>query len=184
MVSELSGKKVLVVSTNNGVEQDELRVPVEELRAAGVEVTVAAVEAGSIKTTTGGESGAEQRADAAMSEVEDSDYDVLVVPGGTGNADSLRLDPDAQRLVNAFAASGRPVAAICHAPWLLVETDLVEGRKLTSYKSVRSDVVNAGGEWVDEAVVVDTDGAFTLITSRTPEDLNAFVTEIKNILSA
>jgi protease I len=76
------------------------------------------------------------------------------------------------------------VAAICHAPWLLVETDLVEGRKLTSYKSVRSDVVNAGGEWVDEAVVVDTDGAFTLITSRTPEDLNAFVTEIKNILSA
>lgn len=183
-MSDLSGKKVLVVSTNAGVEQDELAVPVEELRAAGAEVTVAAVEAGAVATTSGGEPGTEQSADAAMSDVDDAAYDLLVVPGGTGNSDSLRLDPDAQRIVNAFAASGRPVAAICHAPWLLVETDLVKGRKLTSFKSVRTDTVNAGAEWSDEEVVVDSHGAFTLITSRTPADLEAFVREIKAVLAA
>lgn len=113
-----------------------------------------------------------------------SAYDLLLIPGGTLNADSLRLDDKAMEIVRAFTSSGRPVAAICHGPWALVETGAVQGKRLTSYASLQTDVRNAGGEWVDEAVVTDDTGGWTLITSRDPGDLKEFLREIDATLTA
>ncbi|MFB0835443.1 DJ-1/PfpI/YhbO family deglycase/protease [Arthrobacter halodurans] len=184
-MAEISGKKILFVSTNSGVEQDELMVPLEELGAAGATVTVAAQKAGPIKTLIGdAEPGEDVQAERAMSDIDPAEFDLLVVPGGTLNADSLRLDEDAQRIVKAFASSGRPVASICHGPWLLIETGLAQGKMLTSYRSVRTDAVNAGAEWLDKAVVRCDMQGYTLVTSRDPGDLDAFVGEIKGVLGA
>ena len=121
--------------------------------------------------------------DQKISDVNESEYDLLLLPGGTLNADALRLDQDAQKTAKAFASSGRPVAALCHGPWLLVETGLVDGKTLTSYPSVKTDIVNAGGNWVDQEVKVCPAKEWTLITSRDPGDLEAFVGAIKEQLS-
>lgn len=174
-MSHLSGKRVLAVMTNYGVEQDEIVVPVEHLREAGAEVTVAASELAPIRTLTGDkEPGRTTDADQALDDVDPAGYDLLLVPGGTINADTLRRQDAALSLTKAFIASGRPIAAICHGPWLLVEADAVGGKRLTSYPSLQTDVRNAGGTWVDQEVVRDDAEGWTLITSRNPGDLPAF----------
>ncbi len=113
-------------------------------------------------------------ADVAVADATADDFDALVLPGGTTNPDQLRLDPDAVGFVKAFAQAGKPIAAICHGPWTLIEADLVRGKPLTSFPSLQTDIRNAGGEWRDEEVVTSSDGGFTLVTSRKPDDLDAF----------
>lgn len=174
-MSELTDKKVLVVVSNRGVEQDELKDPVEKLVQAGVKVTIAAPETGQVQTLVGDwDLGEVFEVDEKLSEVRESEFDLLLVPGGTLNADNLRLDVEALRIVRSFAESGRPVASICHGPWLLVETGLVKNKTLTSYKSIKTDIINAGGTWKDEEVFRCPAENFALITSRNPGDLAAF----------
>lgn len=185
MSTDLSGRRVLAVVTNYGVEQDELVVPVDHLRAAGATVDVAAVDDAPIETLVGDKDpGTTVQPTTTLGAADADGYDLLLVPGGTLNADTLRLQDDALRLVKAFASSGRPVAAICHGPWLLVEAGLVTGKRLTSYPSLTTDVRNAGGTWVDEEVVADDAQGFRLVTSRTPDDLKAFLQEIDTALTA
>ncbi|WP_031090534.1 type 1 glutamine amidotransferase domain-containing protein [Streptomyces sp. NRRL WC-3549] len=183
---DLDGRRVLAVVTHYGVEQDELVVPVEHLRGAGARVDVAAVSEDDVVTLVGDrDPGKTVRPDLALADVDPSAYDLLLVPGGTTlNADALRLQSDAVAIVRAFAGSGRPVAAICHGPWALVEAGVVAGKRLTSYASLRTDVRNAGGEWVDEPVVTDTAGGWPLITSRDPGDLEPFLREVDTALAA
>lgn len=174
-MTDLSGKKVLVAVSNRGVEQDELKSPLQYLRQAGAEVTVAAPEAGEVQSLVSDwDLGEKFPVDATLGDAAESDYDLLLLPGGTLNADNLRLDTNAQDLAKSFAAAGKPVASICHGPWLLVETGLVKGKTLTSYKSVKTDVVNAGGTWKDEQVFRCPADNWVLITSRNPGDLDAF----------
>ncbi|GAB2977454.1 type 1 glutamine amidotransferase domain-containing protein [Frigoribacterium salinisoli] len=177
--TDLTGRRVLAIVTNYGVEQDELVVPARELRDAGATVVVAAQSTEPVETLVGDKDPGESvRPDTTLSEVDAADFDLLLVPGGTINADTLRQDDTAVGLVKAFASSGRPVAAICHGPWALVEAGLVQGKELTSFPSLATDVRNAGGSWVDRSVVTDVEGGFTLVTSRTPDDLPDFVREV------
>jgi protease I len=176
--TDLTGRRVLAIVTNYGVEQDELVVPVERLRERGATVVVAAPSTDPVRTLVGDKDpGREVQPDTTFEDV-GSQFDLLLVPGGTLNADSLRLERGAVDLVRAFASSGRPIAAICHGPWALVEAGVVEGRSLTSYPSLATDLRNAGASWTDQSVVVDDRGGSTLITSRTPDDLDDFVPAI------
>ncbi|MDN5599748.1 MAG: type 1 glutamine amidotransferase [Brachybacterium sp.] len=184
MDSTLQGRNVLLLTSNFGTESDELRSPLATLREAGATVTVVAPEAGVVTTLERDrEPGPEVPVDAVHDTVKAADFDALVLPGGTLNADALRGDETAQFLARAFAADGKPVAAICHAPWLLVETGLADGRELTSVPTIRTDLVNAGGRWTDAEVMVDDSAGFRLITSRTPDDLDAFNAAIIDALS-
>lgn len=179
----LDGKRVLVLTTNYGTEQDELERPVSVLREAGAAVTVAAQKDGAVHTLVGDRRpGAVVQPDTTMTGTTADDFDAVIVPGGTVNADRLRTDTEARRLVAAFAEAGKPVAAICHGPWLLVDSDLAKGRELTSYPSLRPDLENAGGNWHDKEVVVDSTGGHPLITSRRPADLGAFSEAILRVL--
>lgn len=183
--TDLTGRRVLAVVTNYGVEQDELVVPVDHLRAAGATVDVAAVDDAPVETLVGDKDpGRTVQPTTTLGAVDADAYDLLLVPGGTLNADTLRLQDEAVQIVRSFASSGRPVAAICHGPWLLVEAGLVTGKRLTSYPSLTTDVRNAGGTWVDEEVVADEAGGFRLVTSRTPDDLDAFLREVDAALAA
>lgn len=183
--TDRAGRRVLVIVTNYGVEQDELVVPVEHLRADGVEVDVAAVSADDVQTLVDDKDrGRAVTPTLTLADADPDAYDLLLVPGGTINADTLRLDDDAVSLVRAFTTAGKPVAAICHGPWALVEAAAVEGRTLTSYPSLETDVLNAGGAWVDRPVVRDDDGGYTLVTSRNPGDLDAFLREVDAVLAA
>lgn len=181
-MAALDGKKILVIATNYGVEQDEIVVPTEQLRARGADVTVAGQESGPIATLVGDKDpGKSVDTDTTIGSVSGAgDYDALVVPGGTINADTIRQDADAVALVTAFAEAGKPVAAICHGPWTLIEAGVVSGKTITSFPSLQTDVRNAGGEWVDQEVQVDGG----LITSRNPDDLPAFVDAIEHALTA
>ncbi len=183
--ADLSGRRVLVVVTNYGVEQDELVLPVEHLRGDGATVDVASVDDAPIQTLVGDKDpGRTLTPTTTLGAVDADAYDLLLVPGGTLNADSLRLQDEAVALAKTFASSGRPVAAICHGPWLLVEAGLVAGKRLTSYPSLTTDVRNADGTWVDEEVVSDDAQGFTLVTSRTPDDLPAFLRAVDAALTA
>ncbi|NLU84883.1 type 1 glutamine amidotransferase domain-containing protein [Rhodococcus sp. HNM0569] len=183
---DLKGRRVLAIVTNYGVEQDELVVPVDHFRDAGADVTIAAVSRDPIRTLVSDKDpGTTVDPTTTLAEVDPSGYDLLVVPGGTLNADSLRLNDDAQRIVKAFASGGRPVAAICHGPWALVEADVVRGKTLTSYPSLRTDIRNAGAaSWVDREEVTDDAGGYVLVTSRTPKDLDAFLGAVDAALAA
>lgn len=178
----LNGRRVLAVVSNYGIEQDELVVPVQHLRDRGAHVDVAAVSAEEIQTLVGDKDpGKTVRPDLKIADADVSSYDLLVVPGGTINADNLRLDGDAVEAVRTFARSGKKVAAICHGPWLLVEAGVLEGKTLTSYASVATDIRNAKGAWVDKAVMHCGAEGWDLITSRTPDDLDDFCGEIDEI---
>jgi protease I len=172
-VTQIDDARILILSAD-GFEQAELIVPRDELRKAGARVDVASPDGKPIRGWNVKDWGDTVKADLAIAKADPADYDAVVLPGGQINPDKLRVNPDAMKVVREFLQSGKPVAAICHGPWLLVEADAVRGRKVTSYKSIRTDVKNAGGDWVDQEVVVD-DG---IITSRSPDDLPAFVAKI------
>lgn len=172
-MTSIKEAKILIMATD-GFEQSELFVPLEKLRAAGATVHIAAPKAGPIKGWDKTDWGQSVDADLEINTVDADDFDALVLPGGQINPDVLRINERAVELVLDFLDSEKIVAAICHAPWLLVEADAVEGRTLTSWPSVRTDIENAGGDWVDEEVVVDDN----IITSRSPKDLDVFVSKI------
>ncbi|GAA1979471.1 type 1 glutamine amidotransferase domain-containing protein [Isoptericola halotolerans] len=184
--TDLAGRTVLVIVTNYGVEQDELVVPVEHLRDRGAVVTIAATTTDDVATLVGDKDpGRSVPVDVALDDVDPAGFDLLLVPGGTLNADTLRLQDASSRIVRSFTGSGRPVAAICHGPWALVEAGVVAGKTLTSYPSLRTDLRNAGAaDWRDEAVVVDDAEGWRLITSRNPGDLDAFGRAIDEALTA
>jgi protease I len=165
--------RILILATD-GYERSELRVPYDELRKRGAEVKIASPKAGSIKSWDKKDWGDTVDVDLLASEVSVDDFDALVLPGGQINPDLLRPDENAMRIVKDFLNSGKTVAAICHAPWLLVEADALRGRDATSYWSIKTDVKNAGANWKDEEVVTDEG----IITSRSPDDLAAFVSKI------
>ena len=163
---QLDGLKVAVLVTD-GFEPSELTEPTRALREAGAEVTIVSNHDGQIKGKTDADS---TQVDMTLDTANADDFGALMLPGGVKNPDTMRQEQRAVALVRAFHDSGKPIAAICHAPWLLVEADVVRGRRLTSYPSLKTDIRNAGGEWVDEEVVVDSG----MVTSRSPKDLPAF----------
>lgn len=166
----ISDKKVAFLLTR-GVEQVELTSPRNALDEAGATTVLVSPTGDSLQAMNGDWDHADEfPVDQAAADASADDFDALVLPGGTLNADALRLDEDALALVKAFFAADKPVAAICHAPWILAEADLAKGRKLTSFISTKTDLVNAGAEWTDAEVVIDGN----LITSRNPGDLEAF----------
>jgi protease I len=165
--------KILILATH-GYERSELRVPLDELKKRGAQVKVASVKKEPIKSWDNKNWGDTVDVDLLAKDVNIDDFDALVLPGGQINPDILRLDEDAMRVVREFVRSGKVVAAICHAPWLLIEADAVRGRKATSYASIKTDMKNAGAHWSDEPVVTDKG----IITSRNPGDLQPFVNKI------
>ena len=176
MTSDITGKKILFLLDNSGVEEAELVTPRDGLSGAGAQITLAAPEKDTIQSFEADVNKAgTYQADAAISDVSADDFDGLLLPGGTTNADALRLDADAVALVKAFASAGKPVAAICHGPWTLVEAGVLPGKTLTSFPSLQTDIRNAGGTWVDEQAHTCPSEGWTLVTSRNPDDLDAFV---------
>jgi protease I len=169
MAGELNGMKVAVLATD-GVEQVELERPWQALEEAGAEPELVSLEGGTITAYDHIEKGDKKTVDAVVSSADPDSYGALVLPGGVINGDFVRADADAVVFVTSFFEAGKPVAAICHAPWVLIEAGVVKGRRMTSWPSLQTDLRNAGAEWVDEEVVVDG----TLITSRKPDDLDAF----------
>lgn len=173
MPGELDGKRILILATN-GFEQSELEVPRDKLKAAGAKVEVVSPEAGEIRGWDKKDWGRPVQVDRPLSEAKAADYDAIVLPGGQINPDLLRVNPDALKLIREFYDAGKTVAAVCHAPWLLVETGIAKGRTMTSYKSIKTDVMNAGATWEDSPVVTDNG----VITSRNPGDLDQFSAKI------
>jgi protease I len=169
MAGELNGMKVAVLATD-GVEQVELDRPWQALEEAGAEPELVSFESGTITAYDHIDKGDTKKVDAVLSSADPDSYAALVLPGGVINGDFLRADADAVAFVKSFFDAGKPVAAICHAPWVLIEADAVKGRRMTSWPSLQTDLRNAGADWVDEEVVVDGN----LTTSRKPDDLDAF----------
>jgi deglycase len=170
MTETLNGKKIAVLVANEGIEQVELTEPWKALESAGAEPELIAPEGGEAQAMNHLDKADTFPVDRTVSDADPDEYDALMLPGGVANPDQLRADPDAVAFARAFFEAGKPVAAICHAPWTLVEADVVRDRTLTSWPSVRTDIRNAGGEWVDEEVHND----HGLVTSRKPGDLPAF----------
>jgi protease I len=171
--ANLTGIKVAILATD-GFEQSELTEPRKALQAAGADTEIVSPKSGRIRGWKFKEWGDELPVDQGLDGADPKDYDALLLPGGVINPDALRLNSRAVEFVRAFFDAGKPVAAICHGPWMVIEADAARGRRLASWPSLRTDVRNAGGEWVDEAVVVDGN----LITSRKPDDIPAFNQEI------
>jgi len=179
MNENVQGKKIAILATE-GFEQVELTEPKKMLEQAGATTQVISPKEGQIKGWKFTEWGDKVNVDKSLDEAKPADYDALVLPGGVINPDKLRMDPRAVAFVREFACSGKPIAAICHGPWMLVEAGLVRGKKITSWPSLKTDITNAGGNWVDEQVV--TDGQIT--TSRKPDDIPAFAERIISELSS
>ena len=175
----LNGKKVAILATN-GFEQSELLKPKAALEEAGAKTFVVAPKAGVIKGWDTNDWGANVTVDLVLHDAIAGDFDALVLPGGVINPDQLRILPEAVDFVKSFVEAGKPVAAICHGPWMLVEADVVRGKTITSWRSLKTDITNAGGHWVDREVV-QSDG---LITSRNPKDIPAFVKELIEAITA
>lgn len=178
-IRRIDGARIALLATD-GFEQSELLVPRRELRDAGAEVDVVSLERGTIRGWSDGNWSDEVDVDVLLGETSAADYDALVLPGGVMNPDRLRVESDAKTLVREFVAARKPVAAICHGPWLLIDAEVVKGRNVTSWPSLRRDLENAGAIWTDEEVVLDEG----LITSREPGDLPAFCRAIVESLQA
>jgi len=173
MKKDLKTKKVAVLAAD-GFEQSEFEVPITKLKEANAKVDVISLKKGKIKSWNKINWGAEFEVNKSIEEIKTNNYDALVLPGGVMNPDALRMNKKVIQFVDSFMIQGKPVAAICHGPWTLIETGKLVGKKVTSYPSLRSDLINAGAQWVNKEVVVDNN----LITSRTPEDLPAFCQKI------
>jgi protease I len=173
MADELNGERVAVLATD-GVERIELDEPWQALVEAGAEPTLVGLAAGSITAYDHIEPGGTRTVDVTLADADPDSFDALVLPGGVINGDFVRADADAVAFVSAFFDADKPVAAICHAPWVLIEAGVVRGRRMTSWPSLQTDLRNAGADWVDEEVVVDGN----LTTSRNPDDLPAFTKTI------
>jgi protease I len=170
---DLNGKRIAILATD-GFEQAELEVPLERLKKAGATVDVVSLALGEIKGWDKKDWGRSMKVDKALDQASASDYDAVVLPGGQINPDLLRVEPRALKFIKDIFDAKKVVAAVCHAPWLLIETGIAKGRKMTSYKSIKTDVANAGAKWEDAEVVVDQG----VITSRNPGDLEAFSAKI------
>jgi len=174
MSDRLQGKKIAFLMSNEGVEQVELTEPLRAVREAGAEAELLAPEAEEIQAFNHLDKGDTFETDRAVGEADASEYDGLVLPGGVANPDQLRTEPEALEFVRGFFEAGKPVGVICHGPWTLIDAGVVQGRTLTSWPSLQADLRNAGAEWVDEEVHVDQG----LVTSRKPDDLEAFCGKI------
>jgi protease I len=170
---ELSGKKVAILATN-GFEQSELEVPRDRLKKAGATVEIVSLAAGEIKGWDKKDWDRSVKVDKTLDQASANDYDAIVLPGGQINPDLLRVEPKALKFIKDIFNAKKVVAAVCHAPWLLIETGIAKGRRMTSFKSIKTDVANAGATWEDSEVVVDQG----VITSRNPDDLPAFSAKI------
>jgi protease I len=169
MSTQLLSKRVAILAAD-GFEQSELEIPLKALEQAGAEVSIVSPNADKIQGMNHADKGDKFDVDIPLEKARAEDFDALVLPGGLMNPDQLRSTPAAVNFVRAFGKAGKPIAAICHGPWVLIEAGLVHGRRLTSWPAIQSDIRNAGGNWVDEEVVVDNG----LVTSRKPDDLPAF----------
>lgn len=180
MSPESPSRSVAFLVASEGIEHVELADPWDALAGAGFTPVLLSPEAGEVQTVNHDTPAEKRPVDRPVGEASVEEYAALVLPGGVANPDALRLDEDAVGFIRRFVATGRPVAAICHAPWTLIEAGVVDGRRVTSWPSLRTDLTNAGAEWVDEPVVVD--GA--LITSRKPDDLPHFTRAILQALAS
>ena len=177
-MEQLNGKKVEILVAD-GFEQIELTEPKKALEQAGAETRIVSPAKGKVKGWQHTEWGDEMPVDVPLAQARAEDFDALLLPGGVMNPDHLRRKPEVQRFVKAFFDAGKPVAAICHAPWTLIDAGVVRGRKMTSYETLQTDLKNAGADWVDQEVVVDGN----LVTSRKPDDLPAFNRAIVELLA-
>ncbi len=168
----LKGKRIAILATN-GFEQSELEVPRDRLKEEGASVDVISPEGGEIRGWEKKDWGRAVKVDKTLDKVRADDYDAIVLPGGQMNPDLLRINDKALKFIRAFYDQKKVVAAVCHAPWLLIETGIIKGRKATSYKSIKTDVINAGAKWEDSSVVTDQG----IITSRNPGDLEDFLNQ-------
>jgi protease I len=173
-MADLEDKRIAFLVYNEGIEQVELTEPWKAVQQAGAQPELLAPEAGQVQAFNHLDKGDKFDVDRTVAKASESDYDALVVPGGVANADFLRMDEDAVRFTRSFFEAGKPVAMICHGPWMLVEADVARNRTITSWPSLKTDISNAGGNWVDEEVVVDNG----LVTSRKPDDLPAFCAKL------
>src|SRR5712691_11870489 len=176
---KISGKRVAILATH-GFEQSELEIPRDKLKAAGATVHVVSPEKGQIKGWDKSDWGRPVKVDRQLDDVSANDYDAIVLPGGQINPDLLRVNEKALEFIRAFFDRNKLVAAVCHAPWLLIETGIIKGRRATSYHSIKTDVINAGAKWEDSKVVVDQG----VVTSRKPDDLEAFSAKIIEEIAA
>lgn len=177
-MAKLENKTVAII-VDNYFEQIELTSPKEALEGAGVTVHIIATKSGEVQGLNHIDEGDSFTVDSDIASANPAEYDAVVVPGGVINSDNLRINEDAQTFLKSFESMGKPMAVICHGPWLVVSSNIARGKKMTSYHTLKDDVVNAGGEWVDEEVVVDGN----LITSRNPDDLPAFNNALISALS-
>lgn len=183
MSNELDGKDVAFLVANEGVEQVELTEPWKAVEDAGGSPTLVSIETGKVQAFNHLTKADTFEATVSTADADVGDYDALVLPGGVANPDQLRADDDAVRFAASFFEAGKPVAVICHGPWTLVEAGVTEGRTLTSWPSLQTDIENAGGTWVDEEVSVCTSGPNTLVSSRNPDDLPAFNAKLVDVVA-
>jgi protease I len=184
MTQDLTGRTIAFLVAPEGVEQVELTEPWQAVQAAGGTPRLVSTDAGTVQAFDHLDKADAFPVDVTVEAADPADYDALVLPGGVANPDALRMDDGAVAFAKAFFDAGRPVAAICHAAWLLAEADVVRGRRLTSWPSLQTDLRNAGAQWVDEEVVVDTSGGSTLVTSRRPGDLPSFTAALLDAVAS
>jgi protease I len=184
VANELSGKKVAFLVAAEGIEQVELTEPWQAVEQAGGQPVLVSPASGEVQGFHHLDKADTFPVDVEVGSAAVDDYAGLVLPGGVANPDNLRMHSDAVAFTKGFVDAGKPVAAICHAPWTLIEADVVRGRRMTSYASLQTDLRNAGAEWVDEEVVVDRNGSGPLVTSRNPDDLKAFCSSLVQELAA
>jgi protease I len=183
-MADLTDRTIAILVAGEGIEQVELTRPREALDAAGATTHLVSLEQGEVQAFDHLTKADTFDVDVVVADADVADYDGLVLPGGVANPDALRMDDDAVAFARGFFDAGKPVAAICHAPWTLIEAGVVEGRTLTSWPSLQTDVRNAGGTWVDREVQVCDHGDSLLVTSRNPDDLDAFVSKAIEVFAA